>query len=236
MLYIQTARNAFGHVAAIPYYIWLGCKAHRDLPERLSAFGADPLTPAFSPTLSVTTPNLELIPELTLSPALAPTLPRSSSITTMNLPSSRRAGKTNSVIDMVPPPSPLLEPTMAGTPLSAFYYQKHNYRMPYHHGNDQKLFRSWIYGFTWEDPVDDMHRMKIAKTDTVLCITSAGDNALHYAIKGQPKRIHCVDSEWTCDEDACHLPPLTQERMLIEFFHTSSTVPLCSESLPRSSA
>jgi len=186
------ARNSFGHIAAIPYYIWLGCKAHRDLPERLSIFGADPLTPAFSPALSVSTPALEMIPDLTLSPALAPTLPRSSSITSMNLP-RRSSGRVNSVIDMIPPPSPMLEPTMTGTPLSAFYYQKHNYRMPYQHGDDQKLFRSWIYGFTWEDPIDDMKRMKIAKNDTVLCITSAGDNALHYAIKGQPKRIHCVD-------------------------------------------
>jgi betaine lipid synthase len=79
-------------------------------------------------------------------------------------------------------------------PLSSFYYQRHNYRMPYFHGQDQKQFWSWIYAFTWEDPKDDMRRMKIGPKDTVMCITSAGDNALHYAIEGKPKRIHCVDS------------------------------------------
>jgi betaine lipid synthase len=68
--------------------------------------------------------------------------------------------------------------------------------MPYIHGVDQKQFRSFIYGFTWEDPYDDMKRFKIGRKDTVLCITSAGDNALHYAIEGKPKRIHCVDSRF----------------------------------------
>jgi betaine lipid synthase len=67
--------------------------------------------------------------------------------------------------------------------------------MPYFHGTDQKQFWSWIYAFTWEDPKDDMKRMRIGPKDTVLCITSAGDNALHYAIEGKPKRIHCVDSK-----------------------------------------
>lgn len=39
-----------------------------------------------------------------------------------------------------------------------------------------------------------MVKMKISKKDTLMCITSAGDNALHYAVAGRPKRIHCVDS------------------------------------------
>jgi hypothetical protein len=38
-----------------------------------------------------------------------------------------------------------------------------------------------------------MEHFDIGKDDSVLCITSAGCNALHYAIAGQPKRIHCVD-------------------------------------------
>lgn len=65
--------------------------------------------------------------------------------------------------------------------------------MPYIHGDDQKMFRSVVYEFTWEDPEDDMLRMGINKSDTLLVISSAGDNALHYAIAGKCKRIHCVD-------------------------------------------
>lgn len=166
-------RNTFGPFASIPYYIWLGCKSRKDLSSRLSVFGADPLTPMLSPTLSAVTSSIEAVPDFSLSPSLVPAIvlspppPRSSSI-----------------------PMP---PDSTGSPLSAFYYQKHNYRMPYIHGANQKQFWSWIYGYCWEDPIDDMRRMRISKRDTVLCITSAGDNALHYAIEGMPKRIHCVD-------------------------------------------
>ncbi|KAI5479438.1 betaine lipid synthase [Pseudohyphozyma bogoriensis] len=49
------------------------------------------------------------------------------------------------------------------------------------------------YGFTWEDPAVDMQHMNFTKDDHLLCITSAGDNALHYAIEAKPKRIHAVD-------------------------------------------
>lgn len=55
------------------------------------------------------------------------------------------------------------------------------------------LFRTWVYGFVWEDPRVDMRLCDITENDTVLCITSAGDNALHYAIEGRPRRIHAVD-------------------------------------------
>ena len=39
----------------------------------------------------------------------------------------------------------------------------------------------------------DMQHLNLTKDDSILCITSAGDNALHYAIDAAPKRIHCVD-------------------------------------------
>ena len=38
---------------------------------------------------------------------------------------------------------------------------------------------AFIYGFTWEDPYEDMRRMQLTKEDSVMLITSAGDNALH---------------------------------------------------------
>ncbi|KAK3847834.1 MAG: hypothetical protein J3R72DRAFT_361907 [Linnemannia gamsii] len=54
-------------------------------------------------------------------------------------------------------------------------------------------FRSYIYAFTWEDPRIDLEVLNIQKDDVMFVITSAGDNALEYALKGQPSRIHCID-------------------------------------------
>jgi betaine lipid synthase len=53
-------------------------------------------------------------------------------------------------------------------------------------------FRSYIYAFTWEDPRVDLEFLDLNKDDVLFVISSAGDNALEYALKG-PKRIHCVD-------------------------------------------
>ena len=141
-----------------------------------------------SPTLTASTPIMESIPDLSLAPSLS----TSTSLTSLT------QSLSGSILAPAAAPA-LVEIPFDGTgsALSAFYYQKHDYRMPYIHGQDQRQFRSFIYGFTWEDPEDDMRRMKIGKNDTVMCITSAGDNALHYAIEGKPKRIHCVDSN-TC--------------------------------------
>jgi len=38
-----------------------------------------------------------------------------------------------------------------------------------------------------------MQHLNLTEDDSMLVITSAGDNALHYAIDGKPKRIHTVD-------------------------------------------
>ncbi|KAI9311216.1 hypothetical protein BX666DRAFT_1999049 [Dichotomocladium elegans] len=54
-------------------------------------------------------------------------------------------------------------------------------------------FRSYIYAFTWEDPRVDLAYLNLTREDVLFVITSAGDNALEYAIAAQPKRIHCVD-------------------------------------------
>ncbi|KAK4052298.1 hypothetical protein OIO90_004379 [Microbotryomycetes sp. JL221] len=81
--------------------------------------------------------------------------------------------------------------------LSSFHYGRKHFRLPYLDSPVHKEFRTWIYGFTWEDPAVDMQHLKLTDEDHVLCITSAGDNALHYAIDGpkgqQPRRIHAVD-------------------------------------------
>ena len=38
-----------------------------------------------------------------------------------------------------------------------------------------------------------MQHLNLTRDDTLFVITSAGDNALHYAISAHPRRIHCVD-------------------------------------------
>lgn len=63
---------------------------------------------------------------------------------------------------------------------------------------DQRIFgaiyaRSLVYNACWEDPAIDREVLKLGADDDVLVITSAGCNALDYALDG-PRRIHAVDA------------------------------------------
>lgn len=63
---------------------------------------------------------------------------------------------------------------------------------------DQKIFdaiysRSLVYNTCWEDPAVDRRALSLGPDDTVLVITSAGCNALDYALQA-PRRIHAVDA------------------------------------------
>jgi S-adenosylmethionine-diacylglycerol 3-amino-3-carboxypropyl transferase len=63
---------------------------------------------------------------------------------------------------------------------------------------DQHIFnaiysRSLVYNTCWEDPAVDRQALDFRPDDTVLVITSAGCNALDYALNGV-KRIHTVDA------------------------------------------
>ena len=49
-----------------------------------------------------------------------------------------------------------------------------------------------VYNTCWEDPRLDREALRIGSRDTVVVITSAGCNALDYALDG-PKHIHAVD-------------------------------------------
>jgi S-adenosylmethionine-diacylglycerol 3-amino-3-carboxypropyl transferase len=49
-----------------------------------------------------------------------------------------------------------------------------------------------VYNTCWEDPRLDREALQLGPDDTVLMISSAGCNALDYALTG-PKRIYCVD-------------------------------------------
>lgn len=63
---------------------------------------------------------------------------------------------------------------------------------------DQKIFdaiysRSLVYNTCWEDPAVDRRALALGPDDTVVVITSAGCNALDYALQA-PRRIHAVDA------------------------------------------
>ena len=63
---------------------------------------------------------------------------------------------------------------------------------------DERLFqtlysRSLVYNTCWEDPAVDRQALGLTRDDVVLVITSAGCNALDYALLA-PRRIHAVDA------------------------------------------
>jgi len=63
---------------------------------------------------------------------------------------------------------------------------------------DQRVFdaiysRSLVYNTCWEDPAVDRRALDISPADTVLVITSAGCNALDYALTA-PTRVHAIDA------------------------------------------
>lgn len=66
------------------------------------------------------------------------------------------------------------------------------WRLPYEENHIHKQFRTHIYGWTWEDPDCDVKKLDIKDGDSILAITSAGDNVLHYAAKADVT-VHSVD-------------------------------------------
>lgn len=72
------------------------------------------------------------------------------------------------------------------------YYQKEYWRVYYDEMNPlyEQFKNQYIYAFTWEDPREDHKLLNFTSDDTVLAITSAGDNILSYAsLPTPPKRF-----------------------------------------------
>ncbi|KAI9808195.1 MAG: hypothetical protein M1825_004652 [Sarcosagium campestre] len=83
----------------------------------------------------------------------------------------------------------------AKLPLPSPFYQNKPYRLVYDEAlAKHKQFNSdFIYAFTWEDSRTDIRLLDIKPDETVLCITSAGDNLLDYIYSCNPRRLHAVD-------------------------------------------
>ncbi|KAL0575596.1 hypothetical protein V5O48_006381 [Marasmius crinis-equi] len=165
-------RNRFvlPFIVRIPYYIWLGRPRAADVSRQSYAFEVDGGNTVgnCSPVASFEKiRETEGIPPLSLGDAM------------MDKPREEKAGAV--IVNVTPP-------------LSSFHYHLNSpWRLPYYEDPVHKEFRTFIYSFTWEDPVVDMMHLNLTKDDSMLVITSAGDNALHYALSAAPSRIHCVD-------------------------------------------
>ncbi|TFK53663.1 S-adenosyl-L-methionine-dependent methyltransferase [Heliocybe sulcata] len=172
-------RNRFvlPFIVRIPYYIWLGRSRSCDVSAFCHAFeveGGNTIGNCSPSPRSLQAGNVvkesELIPSLEIG---EPAIP-------LSTPESEQH-RLETAVNITPP-------------LSSFHYQiKMPWRLPYYESPVHKEFRTFMYSFTWEDPVEDMKYLKLGRDDSMLVITSAGDNALHYAINARPKRIHCVD-------------------------------------------
>lgn len=56
-----------------------------------------------------------------------------------------------------------------------------------------RQFSTYIYAFTWEDPQRDLEVLDLKPDDSLLVITSGGDNVLEYMLREPGVTINCVD-------------------------------------------
>ncbi|KAJ7703287.1 S-adenosyl-L-methionine-dependent methyltransferase [Mycena rosella] len=162
-------RNRFiiPFIVRIPYYIWLGRPRSCDVSRACHAFeveGGNMIGNCSPVSLkAIKGAEDQLVPSLQIG---EPVL---------------EYGPEATTIDITPP-------------FSSFHYHiKSSWRLPYYEQPVHKEFRTFIYSFTWEDPFEDMKHLQLSSNDSMFVITSAGDNALHYAAASSPQRIHCVD-------------------------------------------
>lgn len=171
--------NAYNNtLGRIPYYIWIGCdktKSHL-LLHRINCLATE-------------------------SPYLAP----SEETQTMEYGFKNKNSRNGSCNDFNGEDGGLAvskghEAALANfrkkLPYPSIYYQKQPWRVYFDEVSDKyRQFRNqYIYAFTWEDPREDNAILKFSSNDTVLAITSAGDNILAYAaLPDPPSKIHAVD-------------------------------------------
>ncbi|GAA6037709.1 hypothetical protein JCM8097_002300 [Rhodosporidiobolus ruineniae] len=194
------ARNGFilPGLISIPYYVSLHTSRSIDTSKAHQFYELDcgnTISASPSPMLLPTKPTRQNsstdIPDLALGVSAALSRSKSSSSNkrraSIKRSNSRSSDKSDSFrIDIAPE-----------LQLSAFHFGMVHRRVPYIDDPVHKEFRTWIYSFVWEDPRVDMEHLNVNSDDDILCITSGGENALHYALAAKggqgPHRIHCVD-------------------------------------------
>ncbi|KAF9437924.1 hypothetical protein BGZ76_010555 [Entomortierella beljakovae] len=168
-------------IVQIPYYIWVGQK--KNIVVNRNQFA---IAKAGSVDEEIDEPVLHQLQINDLRPRSMSTDSGSSSIP--DSPTS--VGSSSTLVTSNASAKALIEKDVEiryGSKLS-------QWRLPYNPTLEcHTQFRSYIYAFTWEDPRIDLEVLNLQKDDVMFVITSAGDNALEYALKGQPSRIHCID-------------------------------------------
>ncbi|RKP28422.1 hypothetical protein METBISCDRAFT_20503 [Metschnikowia bicuspidata] len=165
--------NAYNSVLGmIPYYVWVGCDKDRSrsLLHRINCLATE-------------------------SPYLAPADDARCMENTYLLENTR-GNKTQCDIPVSKGHEAALSNIRHNLPFPSIYYQKNPWRVYFSEFNPlYRQFRNqYIYAFTWEDPREDHDILNFSSKDTVLAITSAGDNILAYAcLPEPPAKIHAVD-------------------------------------------
>ncbi|KAF8446920.1 3-amino-3-carboxypropyl transferase [Terfezia claveryi] len=154
-------------LGGIPYYIWVGCTKTSTTASHLEQLDA-----SFTNSPYLSPANFQK-PFSSLTSAAA-----------LQEQQLRSKGFEAAILNL-----------STNLPLPASFYQNHPWRIYYNELNPQhtQFNNDYIYAFTWEDPQVDHRLLKISQDDTVLAITSAGDNILSYILDGNPRRIHAVD-------------------------------------------
>ncbi|KAG0303821.1 hypothetical protein BGZ97_001735 [Linnemannia gamsii] len=181
------------YLVQIPYYVWVGQRKRSELQQQstvaqLKAIANVSVAPD---CLAVHEPTLHQIQINDLRPRSMST--DSSSSQGSEAPDSPSSvGSSRTLVGANQSASTRI---MIDKQVEARFGRKlSQWRLPYNPTlSCHTQFRSYIYAFTWEDPRIDLEVLNIQKDDVMFVITSAGDNALEYALKGQPSRIHCVD-------------------------------------------
>lgn len=164
-------------LGGIPYYIFIGCDKDysSELERRIDMVATE--SPYLAPTILTSSSSSSSSPSSPLTVADKQAQAIESLI--------RSKGYEAAVINLD-----------RNFPYPSFFYQREHWRIfydfmlpKYNQFGDQ-----YIYAFTWEDPREDIRILDMQPTDTVLAITSAGDNLLAYAaMDNPPRRIHGVD-------------------------------------------
>ncbi|CAD6983485.1 unnamed protein product [Tilletia controversa] len=176
-------------IVRIPYYIWIGCSRQRDVSPAVQAFEVEAGNRVVCPP---SFPEISFAHMLQDSKSSDNGTSSSHSVRSVDSTGLRRRGSDGVWSDTGSEKAFRLD-HVASFPKSSFHYQQRQWRLPFVDNQFSDMFRTWIYGFTWEDPHIDIEHINLGPEDSILCITSAGDNALHYAAAVQPKRIHAVD-------------------------------------------
>ncbi|KAI4197168.1 MAG: hypothetical protein LQ350_006112 [Teloschistes chrysophthalmus] len=157
-------------LGGIPYYIFLGCHCQGSFKRTQELLDMVDASCTESP---------QLIPASKAHDLVLPLLPQPA------IPMECRSKAYESAVVNL----------SSNLPLPSTFYQNHQARIYYEENlkKHTQFNHDYLYAFAWEDPKVDQRLLQINDNDTILCLTSGGDNLLEYLVTARPRRIHAVD-------------------------------------------